>query len=44
MDAPRAVIQWTGNGQAISVDAEDYERNVMDVHPGLVEISSFANF
>jgi len=44
MDAPRAVIQWTNNGQAISVDAEYYERNVMHVHPGLVEISSFANF
>jgi len=44
MDAPRAVIQWTNNGQAITVDAENYERNVMRVHPGLVEISSFANF
>jgi len=44
MDAPNAVIQWTDNGQAISIDAEDYERNIMRVHPGLVEISSFANF
>jgi len=44
MDAPRAVIQWTNNGQAICVDAVHYERNVMRVHPGLVEISSFANF
>jgi len=44
MDTPRPVIQWTNNGQAISVDAEHYERNVMRVHPGLVEISSFANF
>jgi len=44
MDAPRAVIQWSNNGQAICVDAEVYERSVMLVHPGLVEISSFANF
>ena len=44
MDTPRAVIQWTDSGKAISIDAEDYERNVMRVHPGLVEISSFANF
>jgi len=44
MDVPRAVIQWTSNGRAISVDSDNYERNVLDVHPGLVEISSFANF
>jgi len=44
MNAPRAVIQWTNDGKAISIDAEHYERNVMCVHPGLVEISSFANF
>ena len=44
VDAPRAVVRWTEDGRAISVYADDYERNVMHVHPGLVEISSFANF
>jgi len=44
IDVPHAVIQWTDNGRAICVDAEHYERNVMKVHPGLVEISTFANF
>ena len=44
IDSPNALIQWTENGKAISVDADEYERNVMHVHPGLVEISSFANF
>jgi len=44
MDAPNAVIKWTNNGRAICIDAEDYEQNVMHVHPGLMEISSFANF
>jgi len=44
MEAPNALIQWTDDGRAICVDAEDYERNVIRVHPGLVEISSFANF
>jgi len=44
MDSPRAVIQWSDDGRAICVDAEVYERGVMHVHPGLVEIPSFANF
>ena len=38
------LIRWTDDGRAIAVDADDFERDVMRRHPGLVEIASFANF
>ena len=38
------LITWSDDGKSINVNATDFENSVMAVHPGLVEISTFANF
>lgn len=38
------LVSWNEVGTEIEVNADDFERQVMTVYPGLVEISTFANF